>query len=102
MNAAVFSGRLTKDPVAKDANNARKATFTIAVHRPLTRDICDFIDCVAWNEKADFVVRNFRRGVAVEVKGIIVTREGDYQGTKQKKTELRIDEAAFSRDHMYE
>lgn len=102
MNAAVFSGRLTKDPVAKDANNAKLATFTIAVHRPLTRDISDFIDCVAWNEKADFVLRNFKRGVAVEVKGIIVTREIDYLGTKRKITELRVDESAFSRDHVYE
>ena len=100
MNSVILIGRLTRDPELHIKNTGEKiASFTIIVHRPLTRDICDFIDCVARNEKADFVMRNFKKGSVVEVRGITTTRTEE---PNRKVTECRVDEASFGRSVSYQ
>lgn len=98
MNCAVYSGKLMRDPELTETRaGAKQASFTLIVHRPRTKDVCDFIDCVAWDEKAEFVMRNFKKGSVAEVKGITITRSAGRDGAR-KITELRVDEASFGRD----
>lgn len=98
MNCAVFSGKIANEPRLHTAKDGTKfVTFELVVHRPKTRDMCDYIDCFARDEKAEFVLRNFQKGSSVEVKGIMTTRNEEYDGVRRKKTELRIEEANFGR-----
>ena len=61
MNIAAFTGNLTADPELKTSQNGDSVcAFTIAVKRPHSKDKVDFIDCVAWREKAEFISTYFR------------------------------------------
>ena len=98
MNCAVYSGRISNDPELRVTKAGDKiVSFELSVHRPLTRDVYDIIDCVAWNENAEFVMRNFKKGSVVEVRGVTTTRIKERNGISAKDTELRVDEASFGR-----
>ena len=71
------------------------ASFTVAVDRPGVKDKTDFIDCVAWEKKAEFVSRYFRKGQRIEVSGVITTRTYEKDGQNRKSTELRADQVFF-------
>lgn len=77
-------------------SGASVVSFTLAVHRPMTRDTADFIECVAWDERAEFIQRNFKKGMKIEVKGILTTRDYEKDGVRKKITEVRVEDAAFS------
>ena len=58
-NKAILIGNLTADPEMKQtASGISLCTFTLAVNRRYNKDAeqtCDFINIVAWRERADFV-----------------------------------------------
>lgn len=96
MNITAQSGRLTRDPVLRYTPDQKPvATFTIAVDRPGTRDKTDFFDCIAWDKKAEFVSRNFKKGQRIEVSGILTTRTYEKDGSKRKVVEIRCDQVFF-------
>ena len=96
MNIVAESGRLTRDPELRHTQSGKAVTvFTIAVDRPGVKDKTDFIDCVAWEKKAEFVSRNFRKGQRIEVSGILTTRQYEKDGQKRKATEIRCDQVFF-------
>ena len=69
--------------------------FTVAVDRPGVKDKTDFIDCVAWEKKAEFVCRYFKKGKRIEASGVLTTRTYEKDGQKRKATELRCDQVFF-------
>lgn len=96
MNITALSGRLTKDPELRHTTSGKAVVaFTIAVDRPGVKDKTDFIDCIAWEKKAEFVSRYFRKGQRIEVSGIITTRTYEKDGEKRKTTEIRCDQVFF-------
>lgn len=96
MNIAGISGRLVRDPELRYTPSQKAVTsFCIAVDRPGVKDKTDFIDCVAWEKKAEFVAKYFKRGQRIEVSGVITTRSYEKDGQKRKATELRCDQVFF-------
>lgn len=96
MNSLALSGRLTRDPELRYTESGKEVcSFTIAVQRPGTKDKTDFIDCVAWEKKALFVSKYFKKGKWIEVSGIITTRLYETDGRKRKDTEMRCDQVFF-------
>ena len=96
MNQCQLMGRLVRDPELKYTPQGTAVTsFTLAVDRRFQRDAVDFIDCVAWEKKAEFVSRNFRKGQRIEVSGILTTRQYEKDGQKRKATEIRCDQVFF-------
>lgn len=96
MNIIAVSGRLTRDPELRYTTSGKAVTsFTVAVDRPGVRDKTDFIDCVAWEKKAEFVSRNFRKGKRIEVSGVLTTRSYEKDGQKRKAVEVRCDQVFF-------
>ena len=96
MNIAAFTGNLTADPELKTSQNGDSVcAFTIAVKRPHSKDKVDFIDCVAWREKAEFISTYFRKGKKIEVSGYFTTRIYGNEGSKRKATELTCDFVGF-------
>ena len=102
LNRVILGGRLTADPELRMTSTGTPVTsFTIAVNRRTRNDDqqgqqADFIDCVAWRERAEFITRYFRRGSSICVEGSLQKRTWtDQQGQKQFSTEVRVDNVYF-------
>lgn len=70
LNDIKIMGRLTRDPALTSTVDGDKvATFTLAVGREYKKDETDFFDCVAWNQKAEFVCKHLKKGQLIVVGG---------------------------------
>ena len=97
MNSVNIVGRLTKEPTPKTTQSGNTSLqICIAVDRGDKNRSTDFIDCVAWGNRAEFITKYFHQGSPIAITGKLQTRiwEKD-DGTKQKVTEVYIDEAGF-------
>ena len=101
MNNVQLVGRLTKNPEIKLTSNQKKfCNFTLAVDRKFKdsngQRQADFINCVAWNQTAEFIQKYFHKGNRIGVIGSIQTRSyDDNDGKKQFVTEVVISEVEF-------
>lgn len=78
MNLCIFMGRLTRDPESRYSEDKQKliSRFTIAVDRPFKREgdpSADFINCVAFDRKAEFAEQYVTSGMKVAVQGKLRT-----------------------------
>ena len=100
-NKVILIGNLTADPELKQtASGISACTFSIAVNRRYKdqngNTECDFINIVAWRERAEFVTRYFTKGKPILVCGQIQTRNWtDSNGQKRYATEVIADEVSF-------
>lgn len=97
MNDVKLIGRLTADVELKQTpNGILVSTFTIAVERPHTKDVTDFINCVAWRNTAEFISRWFHKGDKIGVSGVLTQRRyEDKNGNNRSVYEVVIDYAEF-------
>lgn len=84
-------GRLTKDVEVRMTSSGKKvATFTLACKR--TKDITDFISCVAWEKRAELLEAYTRKGSQIMIEGTVTARSYDDQtGRKVYVTEILVD-----------
>ena len=101
MNVVCLMGRLTTDPELKTTANGNSVTsFTLAVDRAYTPKgedkKTDFIDCVAWQNTAEFITRYFRKGQRMSVKGELNKRTYTASDGGQRSVyEVKVDNAYF-------
>lgn len=96
MNIMAISGRLVKDPELRYTKSGKAvAAFTVAVDRPGVKGKTDFIDCVAWEKKAEFICQHFKKGKQIEASGILTTRSYVKDGQMRSATEMRCDQVFF-------
>lgn len=97
MNRCVETGYIVTDLELKSTTGGvNVCSFTVAVRRPHVKDKTDFIDCVAWREKAEFLCKFFKKGSRIEIDGHIETRISELKdGTKRKYTELYCEDIGF-------
>lgn len=84
INTIALSGRLTKDPELRETNSGKQVcSFTVACNRMKRRDQdeaeADFVQCVAWEQSADYLSRYGHKGDRILLSGRIQTRH--YDGT---------------------
>ncbi len=96
INRVVLVGRITKDPELRKAGSGEVVSFTIAINRRYANKDgnkeADFINCVAWNQTANFLSTYVKKGNLIGVEGRIETR--NYDGNDGKKvyiTEVRCE-----------
>jgi single-strand DNA-binding protein len=99
-NHAVLIGRLTRDvEVRKTQSDKSVASFTIAVNKPYNKEHdhpeADFFGCVAWEGRADFISKYFKKGDKIAVAGRLQTREWEKDGAKQRVVELLVEDVEF-------
>ena len=98
LNKVILGGRLTADPVLKQTSSGIPVTsFSIAVNRKFGEEqTTDFINIVAWRNRAEFVCKYFRKGSSICVVGAIQTRSWeDQSGGKRYATDVVADEVNF-------
>ena len=101
MNKLPILGNLTKDPELRYTQSQKPvASFTVAVDRDYKPENgereTDFIDCVAWRGKAEFISKYFHKGSSIVLNGRIQTRRwSDDAGNTRKATEIHVENAYF-------
>ncbi len=88
MNKFIGIGRVTKDIEKKVTQSGKSVvSFTIAIKRD--KETSDFINCVSWNNTADFLSQYVSKGDLISIDGKVQTRSYDKQdGTKAYITEV--------------
>ncbi len=99
-NRVILGGRLTAAPELKSTQSGTKVTtFTVAVNRRASKDgqqQSDFINCVAWQERAELIVKFFTKGSSILVEGEIQTRTWkDSDGNDRYATEVNVSQVHF-------
>lgn len=93
MNSFIGIGNLTKEPEIRYTNNNLKvATITIAINR---KEEADFIDCVAFDKKADIIEQYLHKGNKVAVEGRLQTSMYEKDGKKYKSMNILINNIEF-------
>ena len=100
LNQVTLIGYLTSDPELKQTpSGAIVCPFSIAVNRKIVKESapsCDFINIVAWKERAEFIAKYFKKGKPILIQGELQTRSyTDKSGSKRYLTEVIVDEAGF-------
>ena len=101
VNEARLAGRVVNDPELKTTQGSGLSvtSFRIAVNRPRREgqeDQADFITVVAWKQRAEFVTRYFRKGMAIWVQGPLRSRTWeDGNGNKRSALEVVADDIRF-------
>lgn len=90
MNIIGITGRLTADPELKKTTNGTSVSqFRVAVDRPHTKDVADFLNVVAWRQSADYLCQYGRKGNMVAVNGYLTARNyEDKNGNKRTAYEI--------------
>ena len=98
MNSIILTGRATAVPELKylPTNGKEVATVTIAVDRPGTykeNKKTDFIRCVVWGKKAEYIANYLGKGRLFSVRGFLIIRDYlDKSGAKKFITEVVCDD----------
>ena len=101
LNSAIIMGRLTAEPELKSAGGTTVCSFTVAVDGR-SKDQngerqTNFIRCVAWRERAEFLSRYFHKGSMVAITGYIQVRQyEDKNGNKREAVEIVADRIDFT------
>lgn len=97
MNKWFGTGRLTKDPTINvTTNGVSIARITLACDGwkkdEKGKPIAEFIPCVAWKEKADFIANYCKKGDKIGVVGSLGNREYEQDGQKKSISEITIEQ----------
>lgn len=102
MNKVVLMGRLTKDPIARYAQNEQQtcvARYTLAVDRKFKKDgeqTADFINCIAFGKSGEFAEKYLRKGIKIAVTGRIQTGFYEKDGERVYTTDVVVEEHEFA------
>ena len=99
-NKCIIQGNISNDLELKQTQSGTSVcSFNVAVNRyskePDAKKV-DFFTIVAWQAKAEFVSRYFKKGSPILVCGRLENREWtDKQGNKRISTEIIAEEVTF-------
>ncbi len=103
MNRVILMGRLTKDPDIRYSQGEKStaiARFTLAVDRKFKQDgqpTADFINCLAFGKRAEFMEKYCRKGTKLVVEGSWQT--GNYtnkDGNKAYTNDCLVESCEFA------
>ena len=96
MNIVTLIGRLTADPALKYTQSGKAFTkFSIAVTREFNRDEADFINCIAWDKRAETICEYLRKGKRIALQGRLSVRSYEKDGETKWITEVIVDKFEF-------
>ncbi|MBE6618401.1 MAG: single-stranded DNA-binding protein [Ruminococcaceae bacterium] len=95
MNSINLIGNICNDVELKQTNSGKSVVqFNLAVNRPFTKDVTDFIPVVVWNQPAEYLSRYARKGTKIAVSGKLTTRKyEDKNGNNRVAYEVVADSA---------
>lgn len=95
-NVVILEGRLTKEiELKKTQNDKIYCRFSIAADRGGKDKGVDFINCVAWNNTAEFINKYFTKGSPIGIEGTIRTGSYEKEGRKIYQTDIFVSRVQF-------
>lgn len=93
MNSINLIGRLTADPeLRRTGTGTACCSFSLAVKRPRVKDTTDFLNCVVWQQGAEYLCQYGHKGDIVGVTGSLTSRNWqDKDGNKRIAFEVTCD-----------
>ena len=101
MNKVTLIGRITAEPQLKLTNNGQKVCrFSLAVNRQFKNADgerkADFINCMAWQQRADLINNYVHKGDLIAIEGRIqVSSYIATDGTKRYSTDVIVEQIEF-------
>lgn len=97
LNNINLIGRVTKDiEVQKTKNNKSVINFTLAVSKGKDEnERTQFINCVAWEGKAEAIAKYVKKGDMFGVSGELINHNTEYNGVKQYSFLVNVDDFTF-------
>ncbi|MDO4539274.1 MAG: single-stranded DNA-binding protein [Coriobacteriales bacterium] len=103
INRVVLSGNLTRDPELRATQSGMNIlTFGIAVNDRRRNqqsgeweDYANFIDCVLFGNRADFLSRTLHKGIKVALEGKLRYSSWERDGQRRSKIEVIVDDIDF-------
>ncbi len=101
INTIVIMGRLTFEPELKvTPGGAEVLNFQVACDRGYQKQgeerKADFIDCVAWNQTAQFISKYFHKGSMIALNGsLTVENYTNKNGEKRKSVAVTVRDVSF-------
>ena len=97
MNYVSLLGRLTRDvEVTYTQSGKAYARFSLAVSRGTSnRDEVDFINCIAWEKRAETISQYFKKGSRILVQGRITTGSYEKNGETRYTTDVVVNNFDF-------
>lgn len=98
LNRVTIQGRFTDDPILRYTQSQKRVTsFALAVQADGNNDQADFIDCVAWENRAQFINEHFQKGQPAVIEGRLKTRLWTTEaGETRKATEVIVQNIYFA------
>ena len=96
MNQVTLLGRLTRDPELKYSQSGKAfCKFSVAVTREFNRDEADFINCIAWDKRAEAICEYLRKGRRIATQGRLSVNSYEKDGETKWITEVIVDKFEF-------
>lgn len=96
MNCVTLMGRLTRDPEIKRTSSGKSyCRFSIAVKKEFVKDGADFINCIAWDKKAETIEKYFSKGHRIIIQGRLSVNTYEVEGEKRYSTDVLVDKIDF-------
>lgn len=96
MNKFYGIGNLVADVKATEVGKSKVAKFKVAVQRAFKNERgehdVDFLNCVAWDKKADILEQYTKKGSKIAIIGNVRTGSYEKDGKKVYTTEIFVDE----------
>jgi single-strand DNA-binding protein len=96
VNQVILVGHATRDPEVKQiGGDSKVATFRLAVNRSYKKgdtwvDKPTFVDCEAWNQKADYIADTIQTGTEIFVRGRLELDEWSHKETGDARSKLKV------------
>ncbi len=96
MNYVSLLGRLTKDVELKQTSTEKTyCRFSLAVKKEFAKDGADFINCIAWDKRAELLANYFSKGQRVLIQGRLSTSSYEVNQEKRYLTDVVVDKISF-------
>lgn len=96
MNSVILMGRLIRDiELKKTANGKVYCKFSLAVKKEFTKDVADFINCVAWDKRAEILANYLSKGQRILIQGRLNTSSYETNGETRYSTDVIVDKITF-------
>lgn len=93
MNLITLTGNVCNDLELKTTQTGKSVTqLNLAVKRPFSTDVTDFIPLIVWNQSAEYLCRYAKKGSKIAVSGKLTTRKyQDKDGNNRTAFEVVAD-----------
>lgn len=99
VNRVILLGRITNELDLKQTQSGLDVLrFTVAVDRYSKTDenLTDFLNCVAFGQRATFIEQYFGKGRMIAIEGSLKSGSYEKDGVKHYTTDIWVDNASFT------